>query len=77
MRTLPEISHSDSVEVDAVIHLAAHSLVGESVEHPAKYYQNNVMGGLSLLDAMRAENVSRIVFSSTAAVYGEPAKAAH
>lgn len=59
-------------EIDAVLHLAAHSLVGESVEHPAKYYQNNVMGGLSLLDVMRAEKVSRVVFSSTAAVYGNP-----
>jgi UDP-glucose 4-epimerase len=61
-------------DVDAVIHMAAHSLVGESVEQPAKYYLNNVMGGLSLLDAMRDEHVSRIVFSSTAAVYGNPLK---
>jgi UDP-glucose 4-epimerase len=61
-------------EVDAVIHMAAHSLVGESVANPAKYYANNVSAGLSLLEAMRAANVSRLVFSSTAAVYGEPAK---
>jgi UDP-glucose 4-epimerase len=61
-------------EADAVIHMAAHSLVGESVTHPAKYYANNVIDGLSLLDAMRAAKVSRLVFSSTAAVYGEPAK---
>jgi UDP-glucose 4-epimerase len=61
-------------QVEAVIHLAAHSLVGESVEQPAKYYLNNVMGGLSLLDVMRDEHVSRIVFSSTAAVYGNPLK---
>jgi UDP-glucose 4-epimerase len=40
-------------EIEAVIHMAAYSLVGESVEHPAKYYQNNVVAGLSLLDAMR------------------------
>jgi UDP-glucose 4-epimerase len=58
----------------AVVHLAAHSLVGESVTDPAKYYRNNVGGGLSLLDAMRTAGVSRLVFSSTAAVYGEPVK---
>jgi UDP-glucose 4-epimerase len=59
---------------DAVIHMAAFSLVGESVEKPAKYYQNNVVAGLVLLDAMRDCGVSRIVFSSTAATYGEPEK---
>lgn len=58
--------------IDAVIHMAAFSLVGESVEQPAKYYQNNVVAGLVLLDAMRDCGVSRIVFSSTAATYGEP-----
>ena len=60
--------------VEAVIHMAAYSLVGESVTDPSKYYQNNVTAGLSLLEAMRAENVKRLVFSSTAAVYGEPEK---
>ncbi|HZI17280.1 MAG TPA: UDP-glucose 4-epimerase GalE [Pyrinomonadaceae bacterium] len=59
---------------EAVIHMAAHSLVGESVTDPAKYYRNNVTAGLALLDAMRGAGVSRIVFSSTAAVYGEPEK---
>jgi len=59
---------------DAVIHMAAFSLVGESVEKPAKYYQNNVVAGLVLLDTMRDCGVSRIVFSSTAATYGEPEK---
>jgi UDP-glucose 4-epimerase len=59
-------------QIDAVIHMAAYSLVGESVEQPAKYYHNNVVAGLVLLDAMRECGVSRIVFSSTAAVYGEP-----
>ncbi len=63
-----------AARIEAVIHMAADSLVGESVEHPAKYYRNNVLAGLSLLDAMRAEGVHRIVFSSTAAVYGEPEK---
>lgn len=58
----------------AVIHMAAFSLVGESVEKPAKYYQNNVVAGLVLLDAMHDCGVSRIVFSSTAATYGEPEK---
>jgi UDP-glucose 4-epimerase len=59
---------------DAVIHMAAYSLVGESVGDPARYYANNVTAGLSLLDAMRDADVPRLVFSSTAAVYGEPAK---
>ncbi len=61
-------------EIEAVIHMAADSLVGESVEQPAKYYRNNVIAGLSLLDAMRETEVRRLVFSSTAATYGEPAK---
>lgn len=59
-------------KVEAVIHMAADSLVGESFQNPAKYYANNVVAGLSLLETMRAAHVSRIVFSSTAAVYGEP-----
>ncbi|HVF23970.1 MAG TPA: UDP-glucose 4-epimerase GalE, partial [Pyrinomonadaceae bacterium] len=59
-------------QIEAVIHMAASSLVGESVEHPNKYYQNNVIASLKLLDAMLACNVKRLVFSSTAAVYGEP-----
>jgi UDP-glucose 4-epimerase len=60
--------------IEAVIHMAADSLVGESCEHPAKYYQNNVVAGLNLLEAMRETGVSRLVFSSTAATYGEPEK---
>ncbi len=59
---------------EAVIHMAADSLVGESVQQPAKYYRNNLLAGLALLDAMRECDVQRLVFSSTAAVYGEPAK---
>ena len=58
-------------DIDAVIHLAADSLVGESMENPAKYYRNNVVNGLNLLDAMMENNVKNIVFSSTAATYGE------
>ena len=58
---------------DGVLHFAAKSLVGESVAHPELYWENNVVGSLALLDAMRASGVRRIVFSSTAATYGEPA----
>jgi UDP-glucose 4-epimerase len=57
----------------AVVHCAAKSLVGESVRAPELYWDNNVGGSLALLEAMRACDVRRIVFSSTAAVYGEPA----
>lgn len=60
--------------VEAVIHMAADSLVGESCEEPARYYRNNLANGLVLLDAMRDTSVGRIVFSSTAATYGEPEK---
>lgn len=62
----------DRNQIEAVVHMAADSLVGESVAHPARYYQNNFVAGLSLLDAMRATKVRSIVFSSTAATYGEP-----
>jgi UDP-glucose 4-epimerase len=59
---------------EAVIHMAAHSLVGESVSAPEKYYLNNVTAGLALLRSMRAAGVDRLVFSSSAAVYGESLK---
>lgn len=58
--------------VDAVIHFAAFSQVGDSMTNPAKYYRNNVYGTMNLLDAMLEHNVDKIVFSSTAATYGEP-----
>lgn len=58
--------------IEAVIHFAAYSLVEESMKNPEKYYRNNVIGSINLLDKMRQYNVSRIVFSSTAATYGEP-----
>lgn len=58
--------------IDAVMHFAAHSLVGESVAEPALYFRNNVAGTISLLDAMRDRGVHRLIFSSTAAVYGQP-----
>jgi UDP-glucose 4-epimerase len=60
--------------IEAVIHMAADSLVGESVLDPAKYYRNNLCAGLALLDCMRECKISKLVFSSTAAVYGEPEK---
>jgi UDP-glucose 4-epimerase len=57
---------------DAVLHFAASSQVGESVVHPEKYWRNNVGGTMALLDAMRSAGVRTLVFSSTAATYGEP-----
>ena len=59
-------------EIEGVIHFAADSQVGESMEHPLRYYENNLGGTLTLLQAMTAAGVEVIVFSSTAAVYGEP-----
>lgn len=58
--------------IDTVINFAGFIAVGESVENPAKYYQNNVVGTLNLLDIMLENNVKKIVFSSTAAVFGNP-----
>jgi UDP-glucose 4-epimerase len=57
---------------DGVMHFAAMTLVAESVEHPERYYRGNIAGTLNLLDAMRSNGVARLVFSSTAATYGEP-----
>src|SRR5215831_8361713 len=54
-------------KIEAVIHMAAHSLVGESVEKPAKYFENNVVAGLKLIDTMRDCGIKKLVFSSTAA----------
>jgi UDP-glucose 4-epimerase len=59
-------------QIDAVVHMAAYSLVGESCVKPEKYYDNNVVGSLTLLNAMVETGVKKIVFSSTAATYGEP-----
>jgi UDP-glucose 4-epimerase len=58
--------------IEAVLHCAARSLVGQSMADPALYYRENVVGGIALLDALRAADIDRIVFSSTAAVYGAP-----
>lgn len=60
--------------VDAVVHMAAAALVGESVRDPGRYYRQNVVAGVALLDAMRSAGVRDLVFSSTAAVYGEPVR---
>lgn len=59
---------------DGVIHFAAYALAGESMEQPAKYFQNNIQGGLNLLEAMKVHQVSHFVFSSTCAIYGYPDK---
>ena len=59
-------------EIEAVIHFAAFKAVGESVEKPIEYYKNNIGGTLSLVDCMRKHNVKKIVFSSSATVYGDP-----
>ncbi len=60
--------------IDGVINFAAFSLVGESVTNPLKYYDNNVGGAVSMITAMKNHGVNKIVFSSTAATYGEPEK---
>lgn len=72
-----EASVHDTADVldpsyEAILHFAAKSLVGESVERPELYWHNNVVGSLALIDAARVHRVGRIVFSSTAAAYGEP-----
>ena len=63
-----------SQRIEAVMHFAAFTLVGESVEQPHLYYQNNVLGSFRLLEAMRTAGVKKIVFSSTTATYGTPEK---
>jgi UDP-glucose-4-epimerase GalE len=70
--TIAELLTTNRIE--AVMHFAAFAYVGVSVHEPAKYYHNNIVGTLSLLDAMRAADVRKIVFSSTCATYGIPTK---
>jgi len=60
--------------VDAVMHFAAYAYVGESVENPRKYFQNNVLGSIALLNAVMDSSVRKFIFSSTCAVYGVPLK---
>ncbi|MEM9913769.1 MAG: UDP-glucose 4-epimerase GalE [Planctomycetota bacterium] len=66
------VSHLRNHQIDAVLHFAALAYVGESVHEPLRYYQNNVVGSLRLLQAMASADVNRLVFSSTCATYGEP-----
>jgi UDP-glucose 4-epimerase len=61
--------------IECVMHFAAYIFAGESMRDPAKYYDNNVLGCLRLMEAMRIAGVSQMIFSSTAAVYGEPVEA--
>ena len=63
----------DRYRIEAILHCAARSLVGESGSEPARYYTDNVAGGVALLEAARSVGVNRLVFSSSAAVYGVPA----
>ena len=73
---LKDIDHVDHLlvvnRIDAVLHFAASTSVGESVTHPAKFYQNNLLNSLNLLERVRRHAIPRFVFSSTAAVYGTP-----
>lgn len=78
---IEDIHHRDAVRkiledehIEGVMHFAAHSQVGESMENPTIYYDNNVVGSYNLLEAVRQAGVKYFVFSSTAAVYGEPEK---
>jgi len=59
-------------EIEAVVHFAAYASVPDSVVNPSKYFENNLIGGLNLLETMKENNVKKIVFSSSASVYGEP-----
>ncbi len=68
--TLVKVIRDESIE--AVVHFAANAYVGESVENPSKYFNNNYVGTLGLLDAMVEAGVKQLIFSSTCAVYGEP-----
>ena len=73
LQTIDDLNRTfETYDVEAVIHFAAFSQVAESMKDPAKYYRNNVAGTMNLLDSMRFHNVQKIVFSSTAATYGEP-----
>ncbi len=70
VKTLDHIFRS--FRIDAVIHMAADTLVGQSMTDPKRYFHNNLVGGISILNAMLEHNVNKIIFSSTASVYGEP-----
>jgi len=72
LRNPDDVKQALAPGFDGVLHFAALALVGESVEHPERYYRTNVTGTLNLLEAMIAHDVPRLVFSSTCAVYGQP-----
>lgn len=72
IRNLADLNHAFEVGIDAVIHFAALKAVGESCEQPLRYFDNNIGGTISLMQAMEAHGVRRLVFSSSATVYGEP-----
>ncbi len=73
LASMSDLDHFfNQYKVDSIIHFAAFAYVGESVEHPAKYYRNNMANTLNLLDAMRIYHINKIVFSSTCATYGNP-----
>ena len=73
LQNRPDIEQAmDTARPDAVMHFAAHALVGESMTNPSKYFRNNVGAGINLLDAMVASGVRRLVFSSTCATFGIP-----
>src|SRR5262245_6333873 len=73
---LVDVAHLDQVvlerRIEAVVHFAAFTYVGESVREPGKYYQNNLVNTLNLMECLRRHRVGRFVFSSTAATYGVP-----
>jgi len=73
LRSLPDVTRAFADRrIDVVVHFAARCYVGESVRDPASYYANNVAGTLNLLEAMRAAQCRRLVFSSSCSTYGEP-----
>lgn len=72
LREPGEVARAVGEGFDGVLHFAALALVGESVSHPERYYRTNVVGTLNLLEAMHHAQISRLVFSSTCAVYGQP-----
>lgn len=75
IRYIPDLKRVfEQHEIDAVMHFCAKSIVGESMEVPELYFDNNVVGGLNMLNVMREFNIDVLIFSSTAAVFGEPAE---
>lgn len=68
----PQLTNTLREDIDAVVHFAAKKAVGESVTSPEKYFRNNIGGTINLLSAMREAHVTKLIFSSSAAVYGEP-----